>query len=65
METLDVRGLPPDRVAYLKDLVDLWRQQSNNGNHSKAEVLAEQAPSFGTHALGVKEKINRASAYED
>ncbi len=67
--TLDIEGLPKERVAYLKDLIMLWKKQGED-QPQKAEEDAEEddvKPSDfivkKSHIIGGE--MTRAMAYED
>ena len=66
MEKLDIDGLPPERIEYLKNLIQLWRKGPKNGHQAQANGDQAAEPIvFETFDLGVTEEITRASAYED
>ncbi len=66
METmLDVEGLPKERVAYLKDLIMLWKkqdqgtpQETDNDDVKPSDFIVRKS-----HVLGGE--MTRAMAYEE
>ena len=43
METIDVTNLPPDRVAYLKELIETWKKEiQQNGPVTVQTSLSHQ-----------------------
>ena len=64
METIDVRGLPKEKVDYLQQLVRRWKQEqkptaAQEGDDVKPSDFTVQK----SHIIGGK--LTRAMAYED
>ena len=68
--TLDIRGLPEERVEYLKNLIELWKKDETKEQDQKTpksivkrKVRPEELIVRKSHIIGGK--ITRAMAYED
>ncbi len=68
-KTLDVEGLHEDRIQYLKDLVELWKEQDNQVQKAADDQALgndlDQDIDFATHKSHIIGGISRATAYED
>lgn len=60
MDTLDIRGLPREKVKYLEQLIQKWRQEEKDQQDGEEEEIV-----FPTHKSNVIGKLTRAAAYED
>ncbi len=64
METIDVRGLPKEKVDYLQQLVRKWKQEQepapaqDDGDVKPSDFTVQKS-----HIIGGK--LTRAMAYED
>ena len=66
--TIDVKGLPKDRIEYLKNMVELWKKQIQNSAR-KNEIEADfAAPDrdivFATHPSKVIGPLTRDEIYD-
>lgn len=62
--TLDVKGLPKERIAYLQNLITLWKKQDQN-RHQETEEGNVKPSDFIVKDSDVKGgRVTRAMAYE-
>ena len=68
METvLDVRGLPDERVEYLKNLITIWRKQDQDRSEEKIEKNVDREDQdivFTTHPSKVIGRLTRQEIYD-
>ena len=67
--TLDVQGLPGDRIQYLKNLIALWKKQDERGQQEKEEDKQSTADPdsdivFATHPSKVIGPLTRDEIYD-
>ena len=64
METIDVRGLPKEKVDYLQQLVRQWKwEQKPAPTQEEDDVKPSDSTVVKSHIIGGK--LTRAMAYED
>ena len=67
--TLDVRGLPEDRIEYLKHLITLWKDQETKApsltvpTTVKRNVHPSEFLVVKSHVIG--DEVTRAMAYDE
>jgi len=68
--TLDIRGLPEERVEYLKSLIELWKKDETEEQDQKTpksivkrKVRPEEFIVKKSHIIGGN--MTRAMVYED
>ena len=68
METvLDVRGLPDERVEYLKNLITIWRKQDQDRSEEKIEKNVDREDQdivFTAHPSKVIGCLTRQEIYD-
>lgn len=69
-KTLDLEGLPEDRIQYLKNLIAIWRGPNQNAQATdapkpivKRRVSPDEFIVKNSNIIGGK--VTRAMAYED
>lgn len=66
--TIDVKGLPEDRIEYLKNVVELWKKQAQE--HLQADdverslVEPDNDIEFATHPSKVIGPLTRNEIYD-
>ena len=66
MDTLDVRGLPEEKVQYLQELIERWKQQEQTTDAPTPIKKRKVDPSeFIVRHSNIKGELTRAMAYED
>ena len=70
METIDVTGLPKDRIEYIKNMIALWKKQDNGAENAIPPVpdipKRKVDPSeFAVTDSKLKAPYSRDLAYED
>lgn len=58
--TLDVQGIPDEKVRFLQQLAVLWKKQADKRTSARKEEIV-----FATHKSDLIGEFNRAAAYED
>jgi hypothetical protein len=61
-DTLDVRGLPDEKVGYLQRLIESWRQQTGRTQHPGQGTDGEIV--FATHPSKVIGRLTRRDIYD-
>ena len=62
MDTLDVKGLPKEKVSYLQQLIEQWRKEAaqiETGENNRDEDIV-----FATHKSDVLGPITRREIYD-
>ena len=65
--TLDVAGLPEDRIQYLKNLVAIWKARSEHSDELQPIIKRKVAPSefIVKDSDVVGGEVTRAMAYDE
>lgn len=61
METIDIRGIPKEKVDYLLQLITLWREEEEIGEDIKGE---EDNIIFTTQKSKVLGSLTRREIYD-
>jgi len=61
-DTLDVRGLPDEKVGYLQRLIERWRQETGHAPHAGQSTDEEIV--FATHPSKVIGRLTRREIYD-
>ena len=61
-DTLDVRGLPDEKVGYLQQLIERWRQETDHAPHTGQGTGEEIV--FATHPSKVIGRLTRREIYD-
>ena len=66
--TIDVKGLPEDRIHYLKNLIELWRKQDEKRQQENEDKQSTADPDndivFSTHPSKVIGPLTRDEIYD-
>lgn len=61
-DTLDVRGLPDEKVGYLQRLIERWRQETGHAQHLGQDT--DEGIVFATHPSKVIGRLTRREIYD-
>lgn len=61
-DTLDVRGLPEEKVGYLQRLIERWRQEVDHAQHLGQDT--DGGIVFATHPSKVIGRLTRREIYD-
>ena len=61
--TLDVQGLPKERIDYLKNLIELWKKQDQSQPQGEDDDI-KPSDFIVKHSNVKGGKVTRAMAYE-
>lgn len=61
-DTLDVRGLPEEKVGYLQRLIERWRQEVDHAQHLGQDI--DEGIAFATHPSKVIGRLTRREIYD-
>ena len=61
--TIDVKGLPEDRIEYLKNMVALWKKQARDSSREEA-ADPDNDIIFATHPSKVIGSLTRDEIYD-
>jgi hypothetical protein len=66
--TIDVKGLPEDRIEYLKNVVELWKKQAQerlqDDGVGRSSVEPDDDIVFATHRSKVIGPLTRNEIYD-